>query len=110
MAKERAKDVSKQEPSAKTFRIEMPRLPADFRGAPYGNHVTVSATAQEVIFDLFQSGPEAGGRGEGRIAFVGRYIFPLTLAKTVIAQLQGLVESIEKDKGIKLPSPEEVSL
>jgi hypothetical protein len=86
----------------------MPKLPADFRGAQYGNIVNVSASAQEVFFDLFQGGPEAGGHGEGRIVFMGRFIFPLALAKAVISQLQGLVDSIEKDEGIKLPGPVEV--
>lgn len=108
MAKETTKSEAKAQPAAKTFRAELPKLPADFRGAQYGNHIALSATAQEIFFDLFQKGPEAGGHGEARVVFVGRVIFPLTLAKTVISQLQGLVEIIEKDKGTKLPGPEEV--
>lgn len=108
MAKETPKGETKVGPMVKTFKVEMPRLPADFREAEYANRVTVSASEQEVFFDLFQVGPEAGGHGEARIVFVRRVIFPLVLAKAVISRLQGLVDSIEKDKGIKLPGPEEV--
>lgn len=108
MDKERAKGEAKQVPTAKTFEVEMPKLPGDFRGAQYGNSVMVGASAQEVFFDLFQGGPEAGGHREGSVVFVGRFIFPLSLAKMVISQLQGLVESIERDTGRELPGPKEV--
>ena len=108
MAKEIPKSKANPEPQLKTFTIEMPRLPTDFQGAQYGNRITVSASAQEIFLDIFQGGPEAGGRGEGRVVFVGRIILPLSLAKTVISQLQGLVERIEKDTGRELPGPEEV--
>ena len=107
MVKETPKSETKEKPTMKTFKIEMPKLPADFRGAQYANTVTVTASAQEVFFDLFQGGPEAGGSGEGRVVFVGRFILPLILSKKIIAQLQGLVEKIEEDTGIKLPEPEE---
>ena len=107
MAKEIPKSETKAEPTLRSFKIEVPKLPDDFRGAQYGNKVTVSASAQEIFFDLFQGGPEAGGSRGGRVVFVGRFIFPLALSKTIIAQLQGLVETIEKDTGRKLPEPEE---
>lgn len=111
MAKDTAKARAKEKPTAVTFRFEPPKLPADFRGAQYGNLITVSASTQEVFLDLFQLGPEAGGHSEeGKAIFVGRFIFPLAIAKELISELQSLVESIEKDKGIKLPGPEEVSL
>ena len=110
MAKDASKSKAKAEPTLMRLPIEMPRLPADFRGAQYSNHVTISASAEEIFLDLFQGGPEAGGHSEGRIVFVGRIILPLILAKTIISQLQGLVEHIEKDKGIELPGPEEVNL
>lgn len=93
--------------ASKRIELELPRLPADFREAQYGNRITVSATAEEVFLDLFQLGPEAGGHGEASVVFMGRLIFPLTLAKTVISQLQNLVKKIERDTGIKLPGPEE---
>ena len=110
MAKETPKSEAKAEPLRKAFKVEMPRLPADFRGAQYGNRINVSASAQEIFLDLFQAGPEAGGHGEPSVVFVGRLILPLALAKTMISQLQGLVASIEKDTGMELPGPEEMSL
>ncbi len=109
MAKETSQSGAKAGVVGKAFKVEMPKLPADFREAQYGNRINVSATTQEIFFDLFQVGPEAGGHGEARIAFMGRFIFPLTLATTVISRLQVIVESIEKDTGVELPRPEEVS-
>ena len=106
MAKEIPKGKAKNEPLEKTFTFEKPLLPPDFLGAQYGNTVMVSASSQEVFLDLFQLGPEAGG-GEGRAIFVGRFIFPLAIAKEVISDLQQLVEKIEKDTGLELPGPEE---
>lgn len=103
MTKNAPKSEAKVGLSRKAFKVEAPKLPEEFRGAQYGNFITVSATAQEIFLDLFQGGPEAGGHGEARIVFVGRFIFPLTIAKAVIGRLQGLVESIEEDTGIKLP-------
>ena len=108
MAKETTKREAEEKPVTKTFKVEMQKMPVDFRGAQYGNRVTVTASVQELFLDLFQLGPEAGGRSEATAIFMGRFIFPLALAKTVISQLQGLVERIEKDRGIKLPGPEEV--
>lgn len=107
MADETIKDEPKEEVIGKVLQVEMPHLPADFRGAPYGNTVLVSASANEIFLDLFQGGPEAGHRREAKVVFVGRFVFPLTIAKGVISQLQRLVDSIEKDKGIILPGPEE---
>ena len=107
MAKETPESGTKAEPTLRSFKIEIPKFPDDFRGDQYANEVNVSASAQEVFFDLFQGGPEAGGSGGGRVVFVGRFIFPLALSKTIIARLQGLVETIEKDTGIKVPEPEE---
>ena len=107
MAKKTQKREAKKEPVRKSLEAGAPTFPADFRGAQYGNQVTISASAQEVFLDLIQLGPEAGTRPEGTAIFVGRFIFPLTLAKTVVSELQSLVERIEKDTGIKLPEPEE---
>ncbi|MFC2001395.1 hypothetical protein ACFLUZ_02695 [Chloroflexota bacterium] len=95
-------------PGRLTLELEKPTLPADFRGAQYGNKVTIGATSQEVFLDLLQLGPEAGGGGEGRAIFVGRFIFPLIIAKGLISDLQRFVNSIERDTGVKLPEPEEL--
>lgn len=108
MTEETSKITAKAEVKQKQFRAEMPKLPDDFRGAQYANRVSISASAQEIFLDLFQAGPEAGGRGDARVLFVGRFILPLPLAKTVISRLQRLVESIEKDTGVALPGSEEM--
>lgn len=108
MAKEPVKRKAKKESTATHYKVEIPKLPTDFRGAQYGNKILMSASAEEIFFDLFQLGPETGGSGEGSIIFVGRFIFPLALVKTVISRLQNLVGRIEKDLQIELPGPEEL--
>ena len=106
-----AKKTSKKEeqgPVIKFHKVQRPELPSDFQGAQYANKLTVAASAQEVFLDLFQLGPGAGGDGESSAIFVGRFIFPLMLAKELISDLHMLVERIESDTGLTLPEPEEM--
>lgn len=103
MTKDLKRKVTKEEPKVYPLQAETPKLPDDYRGAQYANHITVAGTEEEIIFDLFQGGSEAGGRVEARVVFVSRLIFPIGIAKQIISRLQGLVNKIEEDTGRIIP-------
>lgn len=94
-------------PSKTHYQLDAPKLPSNFTGAMYGNRLSVSATAQELFLDIHQIVPETGSRGEAVTVFMGRFIMPLALAKTLLAEVGGIVTQIEADEGVVLPEPQE---
>jgi len=70
--------------------------------------VSLAATGEELFLDLVQISPETGGRGVAVAIFMGRFILPLSRSKQLLADLEGLIERVEKDTGQQLPAPREV--